>query len=241
MEKESPYDKNPTGYTEAITIEKKYVFKPSLLKVLKDIKGKKVLDLACGGGYYTRIIKENGALEVIGVDKSQVMLNIAKEIEKNSPLEIKYKIYDVLNLPKINEFDIVTGTMLLHYAKTKEELLQMCKNIYKNLKKGGKFIAVNSNPFSPLHGNKKYGSDVTAKEPLREGDELTIIIYNKDKPFTFINYFWKKETYEQALKEAGFINIKWHETNISEEGIKRRGKEFWKDYKKGVIIIEAEK
>jgi len=241
MEKQSPYDKNPTGYTESITLEKKYVFKPNFLKVLGNVKGKKVLDLACGGGYYTRLMKENGALEVIGIDKSKAMSNIAKEKEKKNPLGIKYETYDVLNLPKIDEFDIITGTMLLHYSKTKEELLQMCKNIYKNLKKGGGFIGLNSNPFFPLHGNKKYGSEVKGKEPLKEGDEITIILHNKNKIFSFINYFWKKETYEQALKESGFTNIKWHELEISKEGIREKGKEFWKDYKKGVIIIKAEK
>lgn len=50
----------------------------SFLKVLGDVKGLRVLDLACGNGHYTRIIFERGAKEVDGVDLSSEMIHLAK-------------------------------------------------------------------------------------------------------------------------------------------------------------------
>ena len=46
-------------------------------KTLGDVKGKAVLDLACGGGYFTRKIKRKGAIQVIEVEFSKGMIAIS--------------------------------------------------------------------------------------------------------------------------------------------------------------------
>jgi len=50
----------------------------SFFKELGDVKGLRVLDLACGNGHYTRQIYERGAKEVAGVDVSSEMIKLAK-------------------------------------------------------------------------------------------------------------------------------------------------------------------
>ena len=42
----------------------------SLLNLLGEVRGKSVLDLACGEGFYSRLIREQGAARVVGVDLS---------------------------------------------------------------------------------------------------------------------------------------------------------------------------
>ena len=56
-------------------------FIKSLMKKYK-VYGKRVLDMACGTGTHAKILSEEG-YSVIGVDKSQVMLNIARDKNKN--------------------------------------------------------------------------------------------------------------------------------------------------------------
>lgn len=239
------YDKIARRYKKSLkNIQREYSLVPSFFRYLGNLKNRKVLDLACGEGFFSRLIKKRGALEVVGIDKSQKMLNLAKEEENKNPLGIKYKKYDARKLPKLENFDLISAAFLLCYAKTKLELLAMCKNIYKNLKESGKFVTLNNNPFNPLQLHKKYDFTITSKKPLNEGNPLTVTLFvNNLETCSFRNYFWKWETYERALKVTGFKKIKWHNAIISPVAIKKFGNKFWEDYRKqpGIIIIEATK
>jgi toxoflavin synthase len=207
-----------------------YFFKPSFIKYIGNVKNKNVLDLACGGGEYTRLLKKLGAKNVVGIDVSEKIIDIAKNIDKKEKLGIKYIVKDVLKLDKIGEFDIISAMLLLHYSRTKKELEQMCKNIYKNLRKSGKFITLNNNPLNPINDKRIFGSIVEGKKPFKEGDKLKISLLLHDKiACSFFNYYWKKQTYNLALKKAGFKNIKWIRL-IASKNIKKEHKKIAKDY-----------
>ena len=71
-----------------------YLERYSLLKLLGEVRGKSVLDLACGEGFYSRLIRERGPARVVGVDWSSGMIGLAIAAEKESPLGIEYRIGD---------------------------------------------------------------------------------------------------------------------------------------------------
>ena len=73
----------------------------TLLKVLGNIKAKSVLDLACGDGYYTRLIKQQGTAQTTGVDISRKMIEQARRIEMAAPVGIKYQTGDNSKLGQI--------------------------------------------------------------------------------------------------------------------------------------------
>lgn len=234
MVRKAEYDKIAKQYEEAATEKRnhrRYVLIPTFIHFLGDVNNKSVLDLACGEGFWTRLVKKMGANTVTGIDISKEMIRLALKKEKETSYGIEYIVQDITKLQKIGEFDLITAIFLLHYAKTKDELLKMCKNIYKNLKNKGKFIGIINNPSNPLQYDKKYDFTVTTKEPLKEGDTLTTKIFaNGNEICSFKIYFWKKETYEQAFKKAGFKTVKWYKPIISQEGIKKLGYDFWRDY-----------
>jgi len=238
------YNKIYKQYTESnlFSILRKYSEEPSFKKHIGNVKGLKILDIACGNGNYTRSLKKLGAKKIIGIDISEKMLELAKESEHKKPLGIHYLKFDALNLPKIDNFDIVTAFWLLHYAKTKNILEKFCKNIYDNLKKDGRFFTILPNPKNPDLDSKKYGIKIKTKNLNQDGSLRTITYFdNQGKEFCFFNnYHWKKRTYENALKNAGFKKIKWLKPTISPAGIKKIGKEFWKD-KIYFTIIECYK
>ena len=62
-----------------------YVDEFTFLKVLGDVRDKSVLDLACGYGHYSRLIKQQGAARVIGVDLSEALIKQAR----NGPRRIR--------------------------------------------------------------------------------------------------------------------------------------------------------
>lgn len=196
---------------------------PSWLEQVGNISGQLVLDLGCGGGITSRMLAKKGA-RVIGVDKEPKMIDIARRKEAENPMDILYFTMDVLNLPLMspNGFDLVAPTLLLHYAKTKQELRVMIQNIAKNLKPGGRMVAINSDPSNPVMPLVP-GSSARVYwfcNAWEEGAELELEAH-VDTVFTFREfYYWKQETYEILLKEAGFTNIEWHPLKMTDEGKK---------------------
>jgi trans-aconitate methyltransferase len=51
------------------------VFAPSAQHYLGDVSNKSLLELACGSGYFTRLIKGWGAQRLVGVDLSNEMIS----------------------------------------------------------------------------------------------------------------------------------------------------------------------
>ena len=56
-----------------------YMERYTILKNSEKLNNLSILDLACGSGTYSRIFKDMGAKEVVGVDISSKMINIANE------------------------------------------------------------------------------------------------------------------------------------------------------------------
>lgn len=169
----------------------------------------------------------------MGVDISENMIELARQEETREPLGIEYIVCDVLELGEIDKFDLVVATYLLHYAQTKEQLLKMCQSIYVNLKPGGHFVTINNNmELSPNFYSKceKYGQTQTCSGPLDEGSPITQTFTTVDgQKVSFDNYYFSKATYEQAFKNVGFKDIRWHPLKVSPEGVQEFGQEYWQD------------
>ena len=116
-------------------------FTLSLLKSFPRIKGKKILDLACGIGVMTlelgRLAGNHG--RVLGVDISEEQLSIARQLAKSKNCKnIQYRAGTATNLNALNEeFDIVYCRFLLCHLRTP---LKSIKEMIRCLKKDGLLI-----------------------------------------------------------------------------------------------------
>ena len=192
---------------------RKYIEEYTLVKLAGKISGKNVLDLACGEGIYTRKIKQLGAAAITGVDLSAEMIKLAEEEERKNPIGCQYLVNDALNLGKMGDFDIVMCMYLFNYARSKEELLQMCEAVYMNLKPNGKLIGFNDNPMNKLENYanyKEYGFIKESTPTREEGDFVKYVIYNPDgTEFSFNNYYLNPQTYQECFLASGFKNFHW--------------------------------
>ena len=117
---------------------------PDHLALLGDLHGRSVLDLACGEGFYTRLIKGAGADRVVGVDLSENMIAWAREQESARPLGITYVCGPAESLGSIGPFDVVSGAFLLNCAD-RTTLDAMAGAIVANLRPGGRMVMTISN------------------------------------------------------------------------------------------------
>lgn len=109
------------------------IIKTQCIKLLNIKNDDKVLDLCCGTGDLTRIIK-NYTSEVTGIDFSENMLKIAKKKD----VHVNYICADITNLPFSNQsFDFVTAGFGLRNVENLEKVLT---EIHRTLKSGGIFL-----------------------------------------------------------------------------------------------------
>ena len=206
----------------------------TLFDLLGDLRRKSVLDLACGEGIYSRRLALRGAQRVVGVDLSARMIELAQEKEREMPLHIEYRVGDAMHLGGIGAFDVVLGSYLLNYARSKNELLQFCSSIRRNLKPGGRFVGFNDNPANDIHfydTYQKYGFVKAGRVPRREGDPIIYKIINADgTEFRIENYYLAPSTYEAAFKESGFEAFYWRPVRLSPEGRQAFESGFWDDF-----------
>jgi SAM-dependent methyltransferase len=222
-----------------------FVERYTLFRLLGDVAGKSVLDLACGEGFYARALRHQGAARVVGVDLSEGMIALARQEEARKPLGIEYRVGDAREVDGAAGFDLVVAAYLLNYARTAEELREMARAVARSLKPGGRFVAVNNNPDQPLEyfgSGRPYGFVKSTPGNLRAGDPIVFTIFlDGGGSFDITNYYLSRRAHEEALTAAGLRDVRWHPPRVSPEGVAQFGREFWADFLEHppVIFIEA--
>ena len=125
---------------------------PATLSLLPDkLSTLKVLDAGCGSGLYAKKLAKDGA-EVIGVDISQVMIDIAKR-ETPEDLNIDYRVGDLYQLNKIaNNIDLIICSYVLENI---DDITSIFKEFYSVLKPEGICIFSISHPIRAMAVREK--------------------------------------------------------------------------------------
>ncbi|WZY00003.1 class I SAM-dependent methyltransferase [Bacillus sp. FSL W7-1360] len=159
---------------------REWLLNPTILFLIGDVKGKRVLDAGCGEGYLSRIFCKNGA-EVTAVDYSTNMIEIAKERTPET-LVINYRQGNCedLSFLRAESFDCIVSNMVIQDLADDEKAFQ---EMYRLLVAGGTFV------FSILHpcfATPEYGWE--------RGEDGEILHWKVDK------YFYEG-AYEQDFGE----------------------------------------
>lgn len=116
---------------------------PYVLELLGDVRGKRVLDTGCGGGFYSLWLDEKGA-KVLGVDGSEEMIKIAKEKASRKMRDTRFSVGDVTDL-RIEDgaFDMVLSTLVLMEVKKLDRAVSELVRVTKN---GGSIVVSVQHP-----------------------------------------------------------------------------------------------
>lgn len=220
-----------------------YIEAHTFLGLIGDVRGKRVLDLACGEGFYTRQLRQLGAVRVVGVDISPQMIELAREQERRESMGVEYVCADVEDLACQGEFDIVVAAYLLHYAKSEQAMMRMCRSIIDHLPPAGRFVTLNENPDQSVEqyaGYAQYGFNKTVEQPRRDGSEITYWMVSGRELFKFQACFFARKTYERVLHAAGFRDLVWHPLMLAEAGIEAHGASYWEEYLSNPPVVGLE-
>jgi len=121
----------------------------------------RVMDVGTGSGHLALLLAEEGAREVVGIDVSPAMLEVAEYFRLSSAVaaakQVSFRLASAQRMPFRNEsFDTIICRLLLHHSHKPERILQ---EIFRLLKPGGTFI------FADLLG---------ADDPVKRATQNTI-------------------------------------------------------------------
>lgn len=109
---------------------------PTLRAMLPDLRGRRVLDLGCGFGWFCRFAREAGAREVLGIDVSENMLARARQMTSDPAVGYRQADLESLRLDEA-AFHLVYSSLTLHYL---ENLKALFTQIHRTLVPDGRFV-----------------------------------------------------------------------------------------------------
>ena len=86
---------------------------PALRALLPDLRGRRVVDLGCGYGWFCRWARQQGAAEVLGIDLSEKMLARARQDTHDAAITYCRADLDALELPPAS-FELVYSSLAFH-------------------------------------------------------------------------------------------------------------------------------
>lgn len=225
-ESDDQYDALGVVYERAKHIPTGLAERATLLSAVGDLRGRSVLDVACGTGFYPRLFHDLGAARVVGVDSAGEMIGYARNVEERRPCGITYHQYDATELPELGRFDVVTAVWLLGYADDEAALDTMIGNLKANLAEGGRLVVVVPNPdadWDLLGQYGRYGYEIIRTGPMKLKQPVEVHVLG-DPSFTFDSFYWERGVFDAALTRAGLTDVTRQPAVTPDD---ERGDEFW--------------
>src|SRR5215467_4207115 len=101
--------------------------------------GRRILDVACGGGRHSLAMARRGAV-VTGVDLGPAAIATARQRAKKAGLQVEFVQADVRRLEYEAMFDAVTFIFGCFTEMTRQDAAEVLRRIGRSLRPGGMFV-----------------------------------------------------------------------------------------------------
>lgn len=217
---------------------------PNLLRILSIKPGMRILDLACGQGFFSRAFLKAGA-EVTGADLSKELIAEAKKL---SPEDIRFHIAsaDKLAFAKKGEFDAAVVVLAVENI---EPYARMCAEAARVLARGGRLVIVMMHPAFRIPKRSSWGWDGESQVQYRRIDaylsqassELSVHPGKKGGATT-VSFHRSLQDVLKPLFKAGFMLSKleeWNSDRVSQKGPRQKAEDTARKEIPLFLMIEA--
>jgi ubiquinone/menaquinone biosynthesis C-methylase UbiE len=221
------------------------VIAPNLLRLLAPKKGLRVLDLACGQGFFSRKFAEKGAT-VVGADISKELIAAAN---KRSP-KIAFHVApaDKLGFAEGETFNAVTIVLAIQNI---ENMLGTFAEAWRVLRPGGRMLLVLNHPLFRIPKRSSWGFDQSQNVQYRRIDGYLSSTTNnilmhpgqKESEAT-VSYHRSLQEFFKALSKTKFSVSRleeWNSHKKSEAGPRQKAEDTARKEIPLFMMIEATK
>jgi len=185
------------------------VIAPNLLRVIDPKESTRILDVACGQGYFSRLFASTGA-KVTACDISAELVEIARG---KSATTIDYRVApaDALAFAQDLQFDVATIVLAIQNIENIQGALQECA---RALRSGGHLVLVLNHPAFRIPQRSSWGWDDKAAAQYRRLDayvsdsriEIDMTPGERDarKKKLTVSFHRPLQSYFKSLNKAGF-------------------------------------
>ncbi|WP_307893172.1 class I SAM-dependent methyltransferase [Bacillus swezeyi] len=211
---------------------------------------KKVLDFGCGPGKVAYRLADRIDCNVIAVDESSKMLDIAKTKRKHPHVDYHLIEHDNLFFLPDHSVDAAMACYVFINTDSDQRIKRIMDEIFRVLKPGASFVILDTNPDSTGIEFSTFRNGIPGKE-YSYGEERNEWLHVPEQADLILNDFhWPKSMYYKLLSNAGFESVTLLEPTLNEidgEQLKAIEQKFkfnnWKSEKEypPFIIFEAVK
>jgi len=113
-----------------------------------------------------------------------------------------------------------------------DAVIEACHTIAKVIQYSGIFVALTVNPDHPESHDSRYPDTVQFQSGQYEGAPLIVTLAGEEgRPsMSFLNYYWSRQSYEDAMIAAGMAKPTWHPLIVSEAGRHALPAAYWEGW-----------
>jgi ubiquinone/menaquinone biosynthesis C-methylase UbiE len=229
------------------------VIAPNLLRILGLKKGTRVLDIACGQGFFSRKFASAGAT-VVGADISKELVEQAR---KRSPIGAPQAIpfyatpAHKLHFAQGESFDVATIMLAIQNIENAQEALS---EAFRVLAPGGRLVLVMNHPAFRVMKRSSWGFDDKGKTQYRRVDGYlsastsTILMHpgrtEQKASEATISYHRSLQDFFKMLSKSGFVISRleeWISHKKSEAGPRQKAEDTARKEIPLFLMLEATK
>ena len=233
------------GYLQGEDTYQAKVIAPNLLRMLEVKKGESVLDLACGEGFFSRLVADSGAV-VTGADLSKELISKAQSKSKDITF-LASPAHDTKI--KKETFDKIFTVLAFENIKNIDEVVSEIKRV---LKVGGQFFLVMLHPAFRIPQHSDWGFDTKKDLQYRRVDkylsEIKIDIklnpHKGNGKTSSITFHRPLQWYMKLFKKHGFALIgleEWISHKKSQNGPRAKAEDSARKEFPMFIALEIKK
>lgn len=170
-----------------------------------------VLDYGCGPGKVAERVVTGYGKQVVAVDGSAPMLEIAKSSRADP--RIDYRLIRDARLPFVADdaLDVAMSCYVFINIGSVDVISSIVREVYRVLRPGGRYAILDTNPDTTGVEFTTFRSGDPGRRYER-GEQRTVLLRQRSgEDMTLLDFHWPKALYRQVLTEAGFGSIEIHE------------------------------
>ncbi|MBI3458717.1 class I SAM-dependent methyltransferase [Candidatus Azambacteria bacterium] len=227
-DREKRWGETVGSYFEAADITNEEINFPAIVRGIGDIEGQTILDYGCGNGRFSRKIELMKAKRVIGVDREQSMIDLARKSNPDSQIEYHVNLEGTMAFLEDNSVDKVMANLVFMMSPTKEDMSQAFREVQRVLKENGIFVYLVTHSAFIEKGAPDYRNQFD--EPFdyfaEEKPYRFILLDSQGKEINekFYDYHYTLATYLNMAIQSGFTIVGVEEVGYNDSNVAERHK-----------------